>query len=455
MNTADPFDQLQTNWPLPNWLEIFTAIRSQLWLLLLINVIYSGGALFLRRTGHPFLLLIPQILVGYFLTLAYYRAIINPEDTVWGIFSKVATLLPFAIWILWLKSMANCAGFFLLVVPGIYVSARLILVEALVAADRPGISDHPLKASWKLTESHVGAMCAIIVSLVVYMGLILVASRWIGTALQPSAIFFRAFLGLPLSLGWMGYKAICTVHAMEVQPEEFLTPLPTPSMSPGWDGWLMRFFTGLGIFVVFMILMMGVGYFLGLTPFGSKVTRALSRLNSSGGNVIIHEKTVLVPPAPWIASPEPGFPGSQAVSFRLTAIGGMRNAPQIRLAWLPIGAPSVMDQETAQRLSGLVIRGMDALELQPTKVFRKLYDLQMSELAKYHIDGLSIVQNPDPPGWIVMRSRGNPPGATFRRDRFMPWDGGLLVLEDTRYSFQDGTQAEMQERPLISALKLP
>jgi len=451
MDTIHMLEELQTNWQLPDWREIVATVRNQFWLILMIDAIYSGGAVFIRWSGHPFLLFFPQMLLGLLLTLVYYRIVIDPDFPILDSFSRSAVLLPFAIWTLWLMTAASVPGLLLLVVPGIYIYARLMLVQGLVAADRPGISDHPLKSSWKLTERHSAALFAVSAAMMAYAALMMIAARRLGTFLEPSVIIFSGLLGLPASAGWMGYTAICSARAIHAQPKELLANLAVTARPTGWGTWFARLLAGFGLIIAFSVLMIGVGS-LGTTRAGGKVMRALIRLGGTGGNVVIHGKTVLAPPAPWIANPKQNIPASLGVSFDLLAVGGVR-APQIRVSWLPISAPTVIDQPTAQRLSGLVVSGMDALELQQAKVLSRLYDLEQRDLAEYRITGLSIVQNPDPHGWIVVRTRGIPAGVEAKRDRFMPWDGGLLVFSDT-FNSRDAQTIETQERPLLDALKL-
>jgi hypothetical protein len=454
MDNSYLLEHLQTDWSLPNWREVFATVRKQFWLICLIEAISVGGGIFLHWSGHPFLLMVPQMLLGLLLTLVYYRVVIDPDFTVQRALSGALALLPFLVWITALKMAASIAALFLFVLPGIYVFARLILAEGLVAADRRGISDHPIKASWKLTERHSGPLCALSVAMFAYYVLVMIAAGRLGITLEPSSSFFRGLLGLPAFAGWMGYVGTCSARAIYVQPKDLLASLGATAKPTGWGVWITRLLEALGSMIALGILIaVGVGL-LGSTPAGGKVMRAFMRLSGAGGNVIIHGKTVLTPPAPWIANPEQSTRGSQAVNFNLMAVGGMRGVPQIHVSWLPISAPPVIDQLTAQRLSGLVVQGMDDLQLERAKVLRTLYDSMQRQLAEYRITGLSIVQNPDPHGWIIIRTRGTPPGMETIRDRFMPWDGGLLVFSDEFSSRQDAQTIEAQERPLIDALKL-
>lgn len=112
-------------------------------------------------------------LIGALGNLAIYNAVLDrAKPTVGQALRTAVALFPVCFLAQWLAGMAAIVGFFLLLVPGIYLSIKWMFAPVIIAAEHQTNAIDALRASWNLTKGNSVNIFIFVILLAIVSGII-------------------------------------------------------------------------------------------------------------------------------------------------------------------------------------------------------------------------------------------------------------------------------------------
>ncbi|WP_188761343.1 hypothetical protein [Sandarakinorhabdus glacialis] len=127
------------------------------------------------------IILIPA-LIGGIAQLAVAHLIARPEDTPRVALAAAFAVLPAYLGAVLLSGIPTGIGLLLLVIPGLYIAARLFLIVPIAVVERLGMIAI-LKRSWTLTEGHAGSILLFLLLAILFLFGATVLASGVGAAL--------------------------------------------------------------------------------------------------------------------------------------------------------------------------------------------------------------------------------------------------------------------------------